>query len=333
MGSRDCRALPAPPSRYAPVGEVAVCHDCARAETRIPRGSKSNGAGGNFVSDRTLEPGDLLVDMGLEHCARPIRRVPALSAAPVTAAADAAATTQPQAPRQVLVVLGLAAIAGAGFLLFGLTDGFHRIDDAGQGRWTLLHAARGSVATFSPDDVASIDAAERNNSRSGRSYSVRVALRDGRTFSVSTKSAACLDELRKFATTANLQRGKVRIVRRYGANWVNGSTGFTLKDAIGRYEPLDSRDRSRTTYEFWFEGGRLAGKEMVASPEGRHVRVLRNIKVAENGTMEFEPGSFVEASKLEKGSTLFSLRWSAGGESGRFTADGLEVGLEKYRKQ
>ena len=51
---------------------------------------------------------------------------------------------------------------------------------------------------------------------------------------VTTKSAAALDELRKFATTANLPKGKVRIVRRNGGRWTSGASGFTLKDCVGR---------------------------------------------------------------------------------------------------
>jgi len=48
----------------------------------------------------------------------------------------------------LLKLLGLAAIAGAAVLLLSLADGFLRIDDAGEGRWALRHAARGTRATF-----------------------------------------------------------------------------------------------------------------------------------------------------------------------------------------
>jgi hypothetical protein len=243
------------------------------------------------------------------------------------------APVQPRPPRSFLLSLGLVAIAVAVVLLLGLTEGFHRIDDAGQGRWALRHAARGNVAIFTGSDLASIDAAETYGSRSGRRYAVRVALADGRSFSVTTKSAAALEELRKFATTANLPSGKVSIVRRNGDRWTSGASGFTLKDCVGRYELADESSRSRSTFEFWLDGGRLAGKETVADPEGRHVRVLRNTKVSDNGDVEFQPATYVEASQRDKGTVSFSFRWSPQGETGRFVKNGLEVGLQKYRKQ
>jgi hypothetical protein len=230
-------------------------------------------------------------------------------------------------------VLGLVAINVAVVLLLGLMEGFHRIDDAGQGRWALRHAARGSIAVFTGSELASVDVAERRRQRSGRDYSVRVTLADGRSFSVTTKSAAVLDELRKFATTANLP-GKVRIARHNGPLWTSGASGFALKDCVGTYELADESSRSREAFEFWLEGDRLAGKETVADPQGRHVRVLRNIKVSDSGDVEFQPATFVEASQQEKGGTAsFSFRWSPQGETGRFVSNGLEVGPRKYRKR
>ncbi len=243
------------------------------------------------------------------------------------------APAQPRPPRALLIAMGLAAIAAAVVMLLGLTDGFHRIDDAGQGRWALRHAARGNVAIFTGSEVASIDGEERYGSRSGRSYSVRVTLADGRSFSVTTKAAAALEELRKFATTANLPRGKVRIDRGNGGRWISGASGFTLKDCVGTYVLADESSRSRSTFEFWLDGERLTGKESVADPEGRHVRVLRNIKLSDSGDVEFQPATYVEASQQAKGTVSFSFRWSAHGETARFVRNGLEVGLQKYRKQ
>ena len=229
--------------------------------------------------------------------------------------------------------VGLALIGAAAAVLLGLTEGFHRIDDAGQGRWALRHAARGNVAIFTGSELASIEAAERNRSRGGRGYAVRVALTDGRSFSVTTNSAAALDELRKFATTANLAKGKVRIVRRNGL-WTSGGSGFTLKDCVGSYEPVDEGESSRSTFEFWLDGDRLTGKETVAGPEGRHVRLLRNIKVSDNGDMEFQPTAYVEATQRETGGAMsFSFRWPSQGETGRFVKNGFEAGLQKYRKK
>ena len=233
-----------------------------------------------------------------------------------------------------LAGLGLAPILVAVVMLLGLTDGFHRIDDAGQGRWALRHAARGNVAVFSASDVASIDALERYNSRRGRDYSVNVELTDGRSFSVATKSVAALEEIRKFATTAGLPGGKVRIIRRNGGTWVNGSSGFTVKDYAGTYEATGESGRTRSTYEFWSDGGRLTGRETVVEAEGRHVRALRNVKVNDSGDVEFEPAAYVQASQQAKGRTVaFSFRWSAQGETGRFVEGGFESGLQKYRKR
>ena len=231
-----------------------------------------------------------------------------------------------------MALLGLAAIGGAAVLPLGLTDGFHRIDDAGGGRWSLRHAIRGEIATFAGKDVASIEAAERYNSRAGRSYAVRVALADGRSFSVTTKSTAVPDELRKFATTANLAAGKARIVRRGGV-WTNGS-GFTLKDCVGTYKPADERSPSAGTYEFWLDGERLAGKQTVAGPNGARGRALRNIKVSDSGGVEFEPATYADVSRQEKEGTIsLSFGWAPRGETGRFVRGGLEIGPEKYWKR
>ncbi len=240
---------------------------------------------------------------------------------------------QPDSYRSPLIAgLGLIAIAAGVVLLLGLTDGFHWIDEAGRGQWALRHAVRGNVAIFTRSDVQSIDATERYSSRAGSSYSVRVALADGGSFSVTTKSAAALDELRKFATTANLADGRVRIVRRRGSLWTNGSSGFSLQDCLGTYEPANAGGPGRNTYEFWVDGERLAGKETVADPQGRRVRILRNIKVSDNGAFEFQTSPYVEAGRQDKGTVSLSFGWSSQVETGRFATNGLEVGLQKYRK-
>lgn len=233
--------------------------------------------------------------------------------------------------------LGLAMAAVTVVMLLGLTDGFHRIDEAGHGRWALRHAARGNVATFSGKDLLWIDAAERRRPRSGRKYSVRVALTDGRSFSVTTGSAAALEELRKFATTANLPKGKV-IISRGTDRWINGATGFTLKDCVGVYGLAGESGPSRHTFEFWLDGERLAGKETVANAEGARTRVLRNVKVSDSGGVEFEPAAFTENS--DKGTVSISFGWSSDGgtvvgrnEAGRFVGNGLEIGAQKYTKR
>jgi hypothetical protein len=230
----------------------------------------------------------------------------------------------------VLKGMGLLAIAVAAVLLLGLADGFHRIEDAGEGRWALRHAARGTLATFTRAEVASIEANESRQSRGGSSYSVRVGLRDGRTFSVTTKSVSALQELRAFATTADLEPGTVRIVRRRDGTWTNGASGFTLKDYVGAYEHGDTSTGERTTIEFWREGDRLAGKETVANGPTQYVRTLRNLRASDTGELTFEPTTRAEVGKPSASTMSFSLSWSPAGESGRLTKDGLEVGVKKF---
>lgn len=244
------------------------------------------------------------------------------------------APVQPSSYRSLgIAALGLIAIAVAVVLLLGLTEGFHWIHDAGRGQWALRHAVRGDVATFSGKDVQAVEATERYSSRGGSSYAVRIALADGRSFAVTTKSAAALDELRKFAMTANLPDGRVRIVRRRGGLWTNGSSGFSLQDCLGTYEGADAVGTARSTYEFWLDGERLTGKETLAETHGRHIRNLSNIKISDSGEFEFQASPYFEAARQDKGTVSLSFGWSSKGETGRFVKNGLEVGLQKYRKQ
>jgi hypothetical protein len=232
-----------------------------------------------------------------------------------------------------LALLGLIPIAVAAVMLLGLTDGFHRIDEAGKGKWALWHAARGNVAVFSASDLASITAVENYSQRRVRNYSVKLALNDGRSFSVTTKTAAALEELRKFATTATLPAGKVRITPRRGASWTNGGSGIALRDCVGTYEPVDKSGPSRSIFDFRLEGDRLVGRETIVTPEGRRVRALRNIKVSEDGSVEFEPAAYLESSQQKAGTMSLSFGWSRGGETGRFVKNGFESGLQKYRRK
>lgn len=241
---------------------------------------------------------------------------------------------EPGSYRSFLIAgLGLIAIGAGVVLLLGVTEGFHWIDEAGRGQWALRHAVRGNVAIFTRSDVQSIDATERYSQRGGSSYSVRVALAGGRSFSVTTKSPAALDELRKFATTANLADGRVRIVRRKGNLWTNGSSGFSLQDCLGTYRPANAGGPERSTYEFWLDGERLAGKETASDAQGRRVRVLQNLKVSDDGAFEFQTSPYVDAERQEKGTVSLSFGWSSQTETGRFVTNGLEVGLQKYLKQ
>ncbi len=240
----------------------------------------------------------------------------------------------PETRRPLLLkALGVAAIAAAAVLLLGLTDGFHRIEDAGEGRWAIRHAARGTRATFQRAEVASIEASENSRSRGGSTYSVRVRLSDGRTFSVTTGSVSALQELRVFATTADLGPGAVRIVRSRGVAWTNGASGFTLKDYAGVFEHTDTGTGERTTIELRREGDRLAGTETVANGPTRHVRTLRNIRASDTGELAFEPTTLADVGKPSESTMSFSLSWSPSGESARLTQEGLEVGVKKLARR
>ena len=238
---------------------------------------------------------------------------------------------EPDGRSYLVSALGLVLIAAGAVMLLGLSDDFHRIDDDGEGRWALRHAAKGTVAVFTGNELAGIQAEQVSTRRSGWVNTVRVGLTDGRTFSVSTRSVSALDELRKFATTANLP-GKVRILRR-GKLWTSGQAGLTLADCAGTYELMDQSTGSRNRFEFWLERDRLAGRETVSDAGGRHVRMLRNIKVSDSGDMEFQPAPYVEASEKQPGHELaFSFHWSPQGETARFLKDGFEAGGRRYGK-
>jgi hypothetical protein len=255
------------------------------------------------------------------------RRAPAAPGAPVG--------PQPvESQRPLLLrVLGLAMAVGGVVMLLGLLDGFQRIDDGGDGRWTLHHAARGTLATFTRDDLSAVEVREQHSSRGSSHYSVLVTLTEGRTFSVSTTSREAVQQVRDFATTADVPRGRVRSVPYRGATWVNGASGSALKDFVGTYEHVDASTGERSSLEFWIESGRLAGKEHVFVGQRPYVRPLRNIRVSDTGSMEYEPSTLAEVGHPSAATTSFSWRWSAGGESGRLTSDGFEVGGKKYRRR
>jgi uncharacterized membrane protein YdcZ (DUF606 family) len=231
-------------------------------------------------------------------------------------------------------LIGVAMVAGGVALLLGLQDGFERIDDAGHGRWVLHHAVKGRVAEFSGGDVSEILVEERHHSRGSNDYAVKFGLKDGHSYSVTLKTAFIIDELRKFATTANLAPGKLRLVPYRGATWTSGNSKITLKDCIGVYEMSDANAHRRSTVEFWIENERLMGKETVNDTGQPQVRVLRNIKLDETGEMEYQPASYLEAShQKEENVTRISLSWAPQAESGKFIPGGFETGGQQYRKR
>jgi hypothetical protein len=258
--------------------------------------------------------------------------------APLPARRALNAPVQPSSSGRLLVKLaGLVSVALAVVMLLGLTDDFQRIEDAADGRWALKHAVRGTTAMFTRDELASIEGTASRAARGPGRNSVRVRLVDGRAFSVSTTSAAAFQNLRQFATTAGLRPGTVRIHQRYGGDWTNTASGFTLNDCIGRYEYLDQALGERSTFEFWLQNGRLAGKETVVDGQRRYVRPLRNIKISDTGEMEFQQSAYAD---VQQQATTISLHWSSEvgltkdgqGEIARFTKDGLQIGVKNYRK-
>jgi hypothetical protein len=243
------------------------------------------------------------------------------------------ASAQPESQRPLLLkVVGLALIALGAGLLLGLVDGFHRIDDAGNGRWALKHAARGTIATFARDEVARIEVTENRSSRGPSRYPVRVTLTDGRTFSVTAHRDA-LQDLRDFATTSNLGPGRLRILPYRDQTWTSGAAGFTLKDDVGTYEHTDQRTGERSTFEFWPEGERLAGKETVLDGQNKYIRTLRNIRISDTGRAEFELTTLAEVGQPAKTTLSFSWRWSPGGETGQLTKDGFDIGLKELTRR
>jgi hypothetical protein len=105
-----------------------------------------------------------------------------------------------------------------------------------------------------------------------------------------------------------------------------------LKDCLGSYERSDARPGEPSTIEFWFERGRLAGKETVVDERSKHVQALRAIKISDTGETEFRESPYFTAQETGKSTFSFSVSWSAQGETGRFTKNGLEIGARKYRK-
>jgi|WetSurMetagenome_2_1015567.scaffolds.fasta_scaffold57949_3 hypothetical protein len=241
----------------------------------------------------------------------------------------------PPESRKPLVfgAIGLAAVGGAAVLLLGLTDGFHRIEEAGNGQWALKHAARGTVATFAADEVELVEATVSRGGRGGPTYHVRIALTGGRSFSVSTTSASPIAEVRAFATTANLKPGTVRTTGRREGAWTNGAAGFTLKDFAGAWERADAATGDHVTLEFWIERDRLAGKETVVNGPRKYVRALRNIRAADTGEIQYDMATRAEVGKPSDSTVSFSWNWAPGGESGRLTKDGLSVGVDTFKKR
>jgi hypothetical protein len=168
-------------------------------------------------------------------------------------------------------------------------------------------------------------------------------LADGRTFSASTTSSAAFEDVRKFAATAGLRPGTVRILGRFGRNWTNGATAFTVKNCAGTYEYVDERGGGRRMLEMWLQNGRLVGRETETVGQVRQTRTLRDFKIDDTGVAEFQATSFAGASGPSSTAISFSFQWPPKGghgfftggtsETGRFTREAFETGSKTYHKR
>jgi hypothetical protein len=254
---------------------------------------------------------------------------------PAASAVDPESTANQRDTRSSLPLklLGLVAIAlGIGMLL-GVLDGFHRIDDAGNGRWSLAHAARGTLVTFSRADLVSIDATETNAKRGPNSRHIVVTLTGGRSYSESTRSMNAFQELRDFATTADLTPGTVHIRPYRGKAWTNGACGYALKDFVGRFEHASAAEGERSTLEFLAQNNRLEGKETSYLGAKAIERSMRNLKLSDTGKAEFELGNMVKVGAASNEAWSLSLRWSTSRQSVQLTNAGLEMGTTTYARR
>jgi hypothetical protein len=240
---------------------------------------------------------------------------------------------QPDAKRRPLLVVGIVCIVVAAIILLQPFDGFQRIEDAGDGQWALKHAARGTRATFAGKDVSLVEGTEQHSTRGSSTYSVRVTLTDGRSFSVSAKSRAAFQSLREFVATAGLAPGRGRIVPYRAATWTNTIPAFTRNDFAGTYDYADKDRRERRTLELTVEGDRLVGKETVTDAAATSVRDLRNLKIDDTGRMTFDLATHAQARSGSDNTWSFSLRWSSEGNDAHLANDGIQVGPIKYRRR
>ncbi|HEY5960386.1 MAG TPA: hypothetical protein VIV60_27720 [Polyangiaceae bacterium] len=232
-----------------------------------------------------------------------------------------------------LKCLGLLAMALGMGMLLGVLDGFHRIDDLGDGRWALTHAARGTLVTFTRGELSSIEATELNTRQGPNSRHIVVTLTGGRTYSETTRFFGAFQELRDFATTADLAPGTVRIRPYRGQPWTNGAGGFAPKDFIGQYEHADASTGERSTLEFLPRLDRLEGRETSYVGSKALERKVSNIRLSDTGKVEFDLGTIIDVGAPTEASRSISLRWSANRQSAQLTGTGLEMGPTRYTRR
>lgn len=243
----------------------------------------------------------------------------------------APSATPPLSQRRLpTILLGLAFVIAGLVVLSGILDGFHRIDDVGAGRWAIQHAARGTVATFAAADIASIEGTESRSSRGASALTVRLTLTDGRTFTVRKQSTSIFTALRKFATTAGIPAGRVRITPYRGPTWTNGASGFALADLLGVFRCDDAKGDGRRTLEFRLDAGRLAGTETVEEAGSRYARDLRNVTLDDTGVIEFDMSTRRDIQQGPGNTTALSFRWSSDGDRARLTRTGIELDGRTY---
>lgn len=240
---------------------------------------------------------------------------------------------QPPARSFLPFAVGLVLMAAGVLVLLQPLDGFHRIDDAGGGRWALAHASRGTVATFGLSQLAAIEGTENHSSKGGSTDTVRVLLTDGRSFALTSRSSGVFRALRVFATTANLPPGVARITWWRGPAWKNGAPGNTLRDFAGTFDCTDRDTKEHSILQLSIVNDRLVGQETVETAGSRYVRTLENITVNDTGELECSVATKADWRQVGPNTTAFHLQWSPTGDSGRLTKDGFDFGSKKFRRR
>lgn len=208
-------------------------------------------------------------------------------------------------------LLGVAFLAGSALTFSGWADDFQAVEPGEGGKWRLTHLVRGTVASFLPADVESITGERERRSRGSSTPRVRLKLRDGRSWSMSTSSMGAEEALKKLAGTMDLPPGVMRLRMTLGPEWVNSGRNVRLEDWVGTYRPAPGRNPSGdSVLEFRIVGGRLAGKETLRQGEQETSREFRNIQFTPNGEIEFETETLASAGKQGESRYRFSLNYA-----------------------
>ncbi|MBI2820194.1 MAG: hypothetical protein HYX73_09465 [Acidobacteria bacterium] len=100
----------------------------------------------------------------------------------------------------VFELFGAIFIGAVVVIFVGWEDDFQAVEPGEGGKWRLTHLVRGTVASFSPAEVESITAERDSGDDADLSMRwIRVRLRDGRSWSVNTRSIDAEEVLKKLA--------------------------------------------------------------------------------------------------------------------------------------